>query len=57
MIPLSPRRTTGCVASAGRGGSEVEALRRARRNTGLNEATDHPDAEAASSTLVRRLTQ
>ncbi|MET7701705.1 DUF6262 family protein [Streptomyces sp. NPDC005485] len=36
---------------------QVEALRRARRDTAPDEATGHPDAEAASSTLVRRLTQ
>jgi hypothetical protein len=36
---------------------QVEALRRARRNNGSTEATGHPDAEAAASTLVRRLTQ
>jgi hypothetical protein len=36
---------------------QVEALRRARRNNGPTEATDHPDAEAAASTLVRRLSQ
>lgn len=36
---------------------QAEALRRARSNTAPTEATDRPDAEAAASTLVRRLTQ
>ncbi|MER6075092.1 hypothetical protein ABT187_41075 [Streptomyces sp. NPDC001817] len=36
---------------------QVEALRRARRDNGPAEATAHPDAEAAASTLVRRLIQ
>ncbi|GLY86083.1 DUF6262 family protein [Actinoallomurus iriomotensis] len=35
---------------------QVEALRRSRRTAGP-EPADHPDAEAAESTLVRRLTQ
>jgi hypothetical protein len=36
--------------------TQVEALRRARTNR-YPEPADHPDAEAAESTLVRRLTQ
>ncbi|UXY17375.1 DUF6262 family protein [Streptomyces cynarae] len=36
---------------------QVEALRRARRDNDPTGATGHPDAEAAASTLVRRLTQ
>lgn len=36
---------------------QVEALRRARRNGAPDGDTHHPDAEAAASTLVRRLTQ
>jgi malonyl CoA-acyl carrier protein transacylase len=36
---------------------QVEALRRARRDVGPDDATHHADTEAAASTLVRRLTQ
>jgi hypothetical protein len=36
---------------------QVEALRRARRDALPGDAAHTPDAEAATSTLVRRLTQ
>lgn len=36
---------------------QVEDLRRARRNATSTDAVHEPDAQAAASTLVRRLTQ
>lgn len=37
--------------------TQVEDLRRARRNAAVSGALHDPDTEAAASTLVRRLTQ